>query len=362
MLIPTVLIVLAGPLAAVPISAASAVPSPAAALPQDSTAQVGSLEPIWTTPLGQFRQTSVLRAGVVGDVLLVEDGLHGISALELPDGHPRWFVQLEGALDHWPTAGAGTVALASGTNTVVVELSTGRRLFDHGSAALPAGAPVSDGRLVYVPSLLNDTLVAIDTANGMQAWEYRLPARFASGAQLIGSEGRASVLFASDDGKLRALPAGVDVPDRERWVRHVGALVAPPVQAGNRIYLTTVGREVIALDASSGEIEWKHLPGESITGSAVVVGDGIAVATESRVIMLSADDGRARWERAAAGTVTGEAGGALLWRDESGRSVLLDGETGESVWVRVPMGAKSGGGLVVAVQRGSVVSAWRVVR
>jgi outer membrane protein assembly factor BamB len=356
MLITAAFIVLAGLLAEVPSSTPALAPAPA------SAAADAKLEPLWSTPLGQLRQTSLLRAGPVGDALLVVDGRNGVSAIEFADGTPRWLVQLSGPLAHWPNEGADTVTLSSGTRSVVVELSTGRRLFELDSAELPAGSPVSDGRLVYVPSLLDDTLTAIDMQSGMQAWEYRLPARFASGAQLIGGEGRTSVLVASDDGKLRAVPAGLDVPRGERWVRHVGTLLAPPVVSGERIYVTTVGRELIALDAGSGEVEWKHLPGEPLAGAPVVVGESIVLATHTRLLSLSADTGAVEWEQPAAGTPVGLVGDTVLVSGRAGSAGLRDAASGSDVPAQLPQGAHSAAGLVVALQRSSDVAAWRLVR
>lgn len=345
----SLLFVFAGLLAAIPF-------------PSTPSESVVSLDQAWSTPLGQLRQTSLVRADVVGDVLLVEDARHGLTALELDTGHPRWFVQMSGALDHWPSMGTNTVCLASGTRSVVVELSTGHRLFERGSPALPAGSPVSDGRLMYVPSLLDDTLYAIDMQSGLQAWEYRLPARFAASVQLIGPEGRRSVLIVSDDGLLRALPASADIPRRERWVRHVGELLAPPVISGDRIYVATVGRELIALNAGSGEIEWKYLPGEALVSGALIVNGRVVLATRTRVICLNAEDGAPNWEVPAEGVPMGSAGGALLVRDRAGSGELLDIATGKRMKLRLPLDAQSGGGLLLALDRSKEVTAWRVAR
>jgi outer membrane protein assembly factor BamB len=335
-----------------------------------TTAPDVTLESLWSTPLGELRRASLLRAGPVGGgpvggVLLVEDGRHGVSAIEYATGRPRWLVQLSGELAHWPNEGADTVTLSSGTRSVVVELSTGRRLFELDSAELPAGSPVSDGRLVYVPSLLDDTLTAIDMQTGLQAWEYRMPARFASGAHLIGQAGRSAVLVASDDGKLRAIPAGLDVPRRERWVRHVGALLAPPVVSGDRIYVATVARELIALNAGSGEVEWKHLPGEPLGAGPVVANGRVVVSTRTRLLSLNADTGALEWEQADAGApmgAVGADGNALLVHDRAGSAGLRDAASGAPVPAQLPRGAQTGGGIVIALQGGNDIAAWRVVR
>jgi hypothetical protein len=59
-----------------------------------------TLEPVWTSPLGTLRETQLVAAGLVADLLLVQDGRHGMTALSPTTGQPVWFVQLPGALDH----------------------------------------------------------------------------------------------------------------------------------------------------------------------------------------------------------------------------------------------------------------------
>lgn len=135
--------------------------------------------------------------------------------------------------------------------------------------------PVVLGRTLFVPSMVNDSVTALDTATGQQRWRFLAggPVRFAP----VAWEDR--LYFVSDDGYLYCLDAatgalrwrfrGLPADRRERMVLGHGRLVSlwpargGPVLADGVVYFAaglwpTEGTFVHAVDARSGEAVWSN--------------------------------------------------------------------------------------------------------
>jgi len=144
--------------------------------------------------------------------------------------------------------------------------------------------PVVLGRTMFVPSMVTDSVTALDTETGNERWRFFAegPVRFAP----VAWEGK--VYFVSDDGylycldadhgslrwKFRGLPAGK--PDR-KVIGH-GRLVSlrpargGPVLADGVVYFAaglwpTEGVFVHAVDAESGRAVWSNTDGDHIPKS-----------------------------------------------------------------------------------------------
>ncbi|MHC5211760.1 MAG: outer membrane protein assembly factor BamB family protein [Planctomycetota bacterium] len=331
------------------------VPSPA--LP---TAQVQPtvLAPVWSSPLGTLRDTHIVAAGRVGDLLLVQDGRHGVTALSPATGEPVWFVQLPSALDHWPSPGERALVLSAGTSQLVVDTRTGSRLHTHRGASVAAHAPASDGRLLFVPSLLGDAVVVIDLATGLQAWRMSMEHPFATPALVVGSDARRSVVVGTQDGMLRALPATLDVPRTERWATRVGRPIGAPVLHADRLFVASEQRALWALSPSGGDAQWKHLPGEALASGPVVLGSAVCVATTTRLLGLAPADGRLVWEVEGAFTPLGEVAGQLLVRTGAGACELRDPSDGALKLGGLPPDLQAAGPVALAIEDGVRIVAW----
>ena len=144
--------------------------------------------------------------------------------------------------------------------------------------------PVVLGRTMFVPSMVTDSVTALDTETGDQRWRFFAegPVRFAP----VAWEGK--VYFVSDDGylycldavdgslqwKFRGLPEGK--PDR-KVIGH-GRLVSlwpargGPVLADGVVYFAaglwpTEGVFVHAVDAESGQAVWSNTDSDRIPKS-----------------------------------------------------------------------------------------------
>jgi len=316
----------------------------------------------WLAPLGSLRRATVTRVGTAGDLLLAEDSLGGLTALDPATGQARWFVQLPAPLSAWPVPGDTRIALACTPDVLVVASATGSRRFMTSASTVPCNSPAADAHAVYVPTLLGNRVVATAIGTGQVAWSYQMAAPITTPAQLIGPAGTRSVLIGCDDGMLRALPTGLAVPERERWIAHVGRVIDRPVVAGDRILVANSDRVLQALDAASGTTIWRHLPGEPLRSAPVAVGDIVVCATDTRLVGLHAANGQLAWEQAVAAKPLGDLNGALLAARADGSTELRDAATGAVLMQGLPADAVSCGGLLVELRGRSEVVAWKLVR
>ena len=327
-----------------------------AIVPPTARAGESLLRPVWESSLGVARGARLLDCVAVGERVLVGDERGGVMALDPATGTLQWFVQAPGPLDFVPSDG-GAIALACGPTVIVVESATGRRLFETTSAAAPAASPCSDGRLLFVPSLLESTLVAWDLATGRKAWEFRFASPFSGPALMCGNEGSRSVLVTLDDGTLRAVPAQAEVPRHERWVARVGRVMGTPLVTEDVVVAATLERSVVALDVSAGVVRWRRYVGESPRSSVVSAGGLLVVSTPASLLALQPDDGAVAWSLPGSERPLGDVGGELLvrtadtcqWRQASSGRLLRD---------RLPPRAVAVGGRLIELHDGRGITGW----
>jgi len=144
--------------------------------------------------------------------------------------------------------------------------------------------PVVLGRTMFVPSMVTDSLTALDTATGAERWRFIAegPVRFAPVAwkdnvYFVSDDGHLYCL-AADDGALRWKFRGLPADRRDRRVLGHGRLVSlwpargGPVIADGVVYFAaglwpTEGVFVHALDAESGEAVWSNTTSDRIAES-----------------------------------------------------------------------------------------------
>ena len=134
--------------------------------------------------------------------------------------------------------------------------------------------PVAAGGVVFVPSMVTDSVTALDSRTGEEKWKFYAggPVRFAP----VAWQGR--VYFASDDGYLYCLDAEEGSlewkfwapPENRKRYRLLGngrlisrwAVRGGPVMQDGMVYFgcglwPSEGVYVCAVDAESGELEWR---------------------------------------------------------------------------------------------------------
>ncbi len=109
------------------------------------------------------------------------------------------------------------------------------------------------------------------------------------------------VVFATLDGRILAF----DLGGEPRWRLEVpGGVFASPIAAGGTLYIGTLGRELLAVEASTGKVRWRAALGGRVFGAA---------AADGGVVVCQADDLK--------GYAFDAATGRVLWSTE------LPGET-----------------------------------
>jgi outer membrane protein assembly factor BamB len=334
-------------------------PAPVLASPAQTATP---LQKAWQTPLGAARGAQITEVLSVGERALALDASGGVTSLDPTTGELQWFVQLPGAVRYLPSDG-GAIALTSGATVVVVDGPSGRRLYQTTSAMAPGASPCSDGRLLFVPALLDDTLVAWDMARDSKAWEFHMPAPHAGPALLGGPEGARSVLLPGADGTLRAIPAQSEVPRKERWAAQLGRLVGVPLVLGETVVVGSANRVVVALDAGSGAVRWRVSTGDAPRTSPMLVGDVVVLGTQSQLLALNKDTGALVWEREATDRPLGAVGGELLVRCGPGAgSQWVQAGTGQVLMEKLPGNAIAVSDWLVEMRDGSTIAGWKRAR
>jgi outer membrane protein assembly factor BamB len=167
-------------------------------------------------------------------------------------------------------------------------------------------AAENDG-VVFAPS--NDgTLYALD-GSGELLWSFET-GHYLWAQPLISDN---TIFLGSMDHHLYALSLGGE----ERWSTELsGAIVSAPIASedGGTLYVGTLGKEIVALDAASGDILWQFQTEASVWGSPLQHADGLFFADSAGNLYSLSDDGsETRWQL--------EAGGALI----GGLAMIEDG-------------------------------------
>lgn len=154
------------------------------------------------------------------------------------------------------------------------------------------------------PVLLKDQIVlagrdgrlaGLGLARGEALWSHELRRPVAAG---VGSDGRFHAVVL-DSSELVVVEEG-----RERWLRRLGVrVVTAPLVAGERVFVLTVDRQVLAFDALDGRLIWSQQragAGEPLTllqpGVLRAHRNAVLAGLGPRLVALDALDGSVRWD------------------------------------------------------------------
>lgn len=168
--------------------------------------------------------------------------------------------------------------------------------------AWSARVPVPPAGLT--PTLLKDQLVlagrdgqllGLGLARGEALWSLDLRQPLAAG---VGSDGRFHAVVL-DSSELLVVEGG-----RERWRHRLGVrVVTAPLVAGERVFVLTVDRQVLAFDALDGRLIWSQQragAGEPLTllqpGVLRAHRNTVLAGLGPRLVALDALDGSVRWD------------------------------------------------------------------
>lgn len=157
------------------------------------------------------------------------------------------------------------------------------------------------------PAMARNTIVfgnasggvfAIDPQSGREVWRADLGAELAAG---VGFDGDTAAVVTKDN-DLVALAAG-----RELWRARLGARVfTAPLVAGQRVFVLSGDRSVLAFDGKTGARLWSQSArgADALVlqqaGVLVAVGDTLVTGVSGRLAGLNPNNGSVRWDAAIA--------------------------------------------------------------
>lgn len=206
----------------------------------------------------------------------------------------------------------------------------------------------AEGNTVYVA--YGPGVLAYDVEEGEELW--RFPAETRSTLQfyaapsvvddlvVIGDYGAAGGMFSPKvTVSLYALEERASGAPASVWVSDDAAsdrIVAPPLQTGSQVFVGTADNVVMALDAVSGEVQWRFQAGHSIWAQPVYQDGVVYVASlDKHVYALEADSGEVVWRAELGGSIANRPviEGDTIYVGSFDKKVhALDIETGEERW------------------------------
>jgi outer membrane protein assembly factor BamB len=287
-------------------------------------------------------------AAIGGGWVVVAPQYGPLIGLDLATGEERWRFQLE----EGQGPEAGTIAgdtLFVGTSfpsegavdppvVYALELASGRQrwrtVLDPGTD-LQWAAPVVAGRQVLVADTLSHSgsaptshLHALDADTGRRRWKADLHAPeqgfFAEPPVVAGD--RAYLATAS-----RMLVAVDTRSGREVWRDEEGFPLVTGVRAG--LVIALIGDRLVGFDSATGARRWQTPVGSGAGEQWAVLDGDTVLATGGGVVAVDAATGAARW-RVATGDAAGRpvASGERVYVAARNRLVALDRATGGEAW------------------------------
>ncbi len=220
-----------------------------------------------------------------------DDALYSIDAKA---GTPKWAAPFK-ASDHWiasPLVVGNTVYAPNNNGTLyALDLATGKQLWSVPLGRSLWGTPSTDGKLLFI-SALDHFLYAVDPNSHKVVWKTDL------GGPIPGSP-----LLAADSSLLylgsfaRKVYAVDPARGTVRWSANLQDWAwSAPALMDKTLYAADISGNVYSLGASDGKNGWPAVkPDGPITGSPLVLANGIAVATESGFLYAYKPDGSTLW-------------------------------------------------------------------
>ncbi len=218
------------------------------------------------------------------------------------------------------------------------------------------------------------TVAMLNAKTGKDIWRFTLPKTTVSAG--VGSDGQQVALVTRDNQLVVMQDAKV------QWRQTLPAQsFTPPLVAGQRVFVLTADRSVLAFDGASGQKLWtQQRPGEPLVlkqaGVLTAFKNTLLVGLSGRLAGLDPSSGVIIWESAIAtprGTNDMErlvdlvgpsdrVGDVVCARAFQAQIGCVDAQKGQSMWNRPSVGDRGLSGnanMVVAPLANGVVQAWR---
>jgi len=224
------------------------------------------------------------------------------------DGSPgiKWSHDTDGQIWGSPVVADGVLYVPSyDRHLYALDATTGDEIWRYRTGAIMDGTPAVSGGIVYFGSF-DETLYAVDAHTGRERWSYdaggivRSSPTVDDGTLYVGSgcrvlncqEHREPGL--EDIGYVLALDA--ETGEQEWRYEAGGGVLSTSAVVGGSIYLGCSDRRVYSIDASTGEVEWDFETGNWVWSSPTVVGGTVYTGSmDGNIYALEASTGAKRW-------------------------------------------------------------------
>jgi outer membrane protein assembly factor BamB len=238
-----------------------------------------------------------------GQLLVGSSGTDdGLVSLDPASGQTKWAAPFV-ASDHWvapPLVVKDTIYAPNNNGTLyALDLASGQMRWSLPLGNALWGGPVTNGKLVFATSL-DHHLYAVDPETHKLAWTFDLGGSAPSSATLSGD---GNTIFAGSFAKkVFGIDAATGAP---RWKADVNDWVwGAPVRDGDSVYAADLSGRIYSFGAPNGKNAWPLLqPDGPITGSPLLLANGMLVATESGTVFAYDRTGTKTWDTVIGGNI-----------------------------------------------------------
>lgn len=225
-----------------------------------------------------------------------------VHTVDVRNGTHRWTLTLPGEVDQPPSLSANRAAFVCGSRAVVVNRNTGGRVgkgLYQDLPSWPSARPALTDSTLYVPTYINNSLIAVDASSGFTGWSYRTRALVSAAPVVAGVGAKASLVVATVDGVVVDLPtlsATDAAPRKENWsARTYGGVELSPAASGDLVFFACEDGSIYAFNHLTGTVAWRHLTGERFRGELAAAGDLVFACTQKDLLALDVATGSVRW-------------------------------------------------------------------
>ncbi len=237
-----------------------------------------------------------------GQVLVGSAGSdYGLYDIDGTNGTAKWAVPFT-ATDRWvaaPLIVGDTVYAANNNGTLyALKLADGSKLWSLKVGGEMWGAPVSNGKLVFVNSL-DHNLYAVDPTAQKVAWKVDLGGS-APGAPALSADGN-TVYTASFAKKVFAIDAATG---NVLWSNAVKDWVwGTPALVGNNVVVADISGNIYWFGTDGKDAGPALQPDGPITGAPLLLSNGVALGTESGSLVAYDQSGNKSWDATVGGKI-----------------------------------------------------------
>ena len=304
----------------------------------------------WPAKLGAYLFEGGPRATPTVDgervYMLGADG--HVACVAAATGKPVWEKNLTsdfgGRRPEWGFSGSPTIdgknvildSGGKGASTVALNKLTGATAWKSGDDEAGYGTPVISqaGGTRRILILKADVLVAINSADGSEAWRFDWKTSYKVNAATPLLVGEKAIISAAYNHGAAMVNFSGGKPSQAWFTRKMNAHFNSPVQSGGYVFGMDgeAGHRrsaLVCLDLAGGDEKWRAK--EVNNGSLILAGDKLLIVTESGDLVLAAASGAGYKELARKKVLSGRcwiqpalAGGKVFCKNNTGEIVCVD--------------------------------------